>query len=259
MTSQTGVSIWNTKDLQNPHLLADKQKRVRKMFGNLAGAYDLANHVLSLNLDRYWRRKTIDLLDIKPGHRALDLCCGTGDLAMAIANTGIALSEIIGVDCAEPMLHQAMRKSLSRPSKKHKPLSPKWLCSDSEMTCFPDQYFDRVCCGFGLRNMQNPAQFLCEIYRLLNRGGRVVILEFAIPRNPLIQWAYQCYFRLVLPIVGSIISADRNRSYHYLAGSVCSFPGPEKLKHYFLTAGFCHVEVAPLSGGIVMVYQAEKL
>jgi demethylmenaquinone methyltransferase / 2-methoxy-6-polyprenyl-1,4-benzoquinol methylase len=262
MTNQAALSVWNTNDLRNPHCLADKQKRVQKMFGDLAGAYDLVNHVLSLNLDRRWRKKTVELMNLQPGQRVADLCCGTGDLVGSIIKARGDLSQIIGVDFAQPMLHQAIKKySRSAGSTFHdnpKIPIPKWLCSNAEKTCLQDHYFDRICCAFGVRNMQNHEKFLREIYRLLKPGGRAAILEFALPTNRPLRWAYQCYFRLVLPLVGSIISLDRNRSYHYLAGSVCSFPAPEELKKYFIQAGFGRVEAVPMSGGIVVAYLADK-
>jgi demethylmenaquinone methyltransferase / 2-methoxy-6-polyprenyl-1,4-benzoquinol methylase len=262
MTNQAALSVWNTNDFRNPHRLADKQKRVQKMFGDLAGAYDLVNHILSLNLDRRWRKKTVELMNLQPGQRVADLCCGTGDLVGDVIKAENNLAQIIGVDFAQPMLHRAIKK-YSRPTKStsnknHKIPNLKWLCSDAQMTCLQNHYFDRICCAFGVRNMQNPLKFLCEIHRLLKPGGQAAILEFAMPKNLPLRWAYQCYFRLVLPMIGSMISLDRNRSYHYLAGSVCSFPAPAELKEYFIQAGFCRVEAVPMSGGIVIAYLADK-
>jgi demethylmenaquinone methyltransferase / 2-methoxy-6-polyprenyl-1,4-benzoquinol methylase len=262
MTNQAALSLWNTNDLQNPHELADKQRRVRRMFSDLAGVYDLGNHVLSLNLDRIWRKKAVGLMNLQAGQRVLDLCCGTGDMVLAILEARNDLGTVIGVDFAEPMLREAIKKysrvSISEMSGNHKCLTLNWLCANAAMTGLAGGYFDRISCAFGLRNMQQPKEFLREVYRLLKPGGRSVVLEFAMPASRLLRCAYQCYFRLVLPMIGCMITGDRNRAYHYLAGSVNSFPDSKTLRKQFLEAGFRRVETTAMSGGVVMAYQVEK-
>ena len=232
------------------------------MFSAIADTYDLLNHLLSLNLDRRWRRQAAKLAQMQPGQKALDLCCGTGDLAFTFARLYPALQVVVGVDFSEAMLVIAKHKSkilLSRNDVDRCNIpNIRWLCSDAACLPVADRRFDCVSCAFGIRNLQNLSPGLQESFRVLKPGGRLVILEFAMPKNRLSAWLYAGYFRLVLPLIGSIISKDAKGAYHYLPESVRSFRSAEEVTEIIRKAGFEAVHVETLSGGIVAAYVARK-
>lgn len=260
--NQAKNKVWTRTALKDPHRLGDKHRRIQEMFSAIAGTYDLLNHLLSLNLDRRWRRKAAKLAQMQPGQKVLDLCCGTGDLAFTFAEIYPALQVVIGVDFAEAMLIIANNKLHARLGKEdigrcNLPYI-KWLCSDAECLPFADRQFDCVSCAFGIRNLQNLSPGLQESFRVLKPSGRLVILEFAMPKNRLSAWLYAGYFRLVLPLIGSIIAKDAKGAYHYLPESVRSFRTAEEVTETIRRAGFEAVHVETLSGGIVAAYVARK-
>ena len=260
--NQETNSSWRRDDLKDPHRAGDKRRRVRAMFSGIAGSYDLLNHLLSLNLDRRWRRRAVQLARVGPGQSVLDLCCGTGDLALEFARSHPDLAEIIGVDFAPPMLEIAAQKSekLSRRQRHDRcnNIVFKWLCQDVEHLDLGADRFDCVSCAFGVRNLQDLPTGLKNIFHLLKPGGRVVILEFALPRNRLLGWGYACYFRLVLPVIGSIIAADRNGAYHYLPASVATFDAAVQIDSLLRKFGFTDIRIERLSAGAVLAFVALK-
>ncbi len=223
MTKQAD-NRWSSKDLADPHQLADKHHRIQAMFSQIAGTYDLLNHLLSLNMDKRWRRKTVKQLKISPGQSVLDICCGTGDLALEFLRQEPQLQSITGLDFVKEMCQLAQEKSDRITAKnKHNSFDIKWLCGDAQQLSFEDSQFDYVSCAFGIRNLQEPKRGINEAYRVLKSGGRIVILEFSMPENVIMRWGYQVYFRLVLPLIGSMIARDKSRAYKYLPDSVRSF------------------------------------
>jgi len=249
---------WNHSNLQDPHVIPDKHQRVYAMFDSISGSYDLLNHVLSLNLDRLWRRKAVEMAQVGPGESVLDICCGTGDLALAFVRNHHDLGEVIGLDFVESMLEIAIQKSKQQANDRCNCVVPKWLCGDAQKLDFNDNRFDCVSCAFGIRNLQDVSAGLFECFRVLKPGGRLVILEFAQPNHPVLSWLYACYFRLVLPLAGSIISNDRNGAYRYLPESVRSFRTAEKLENMVQDAGFSAIHAERLSCGAVWALVARK-
>jgi len=272
------TATWNRTNLKDPHKLPDKRRLVRVMFSAIAHRYDLLNHILSLNMDRSWRRRAVELAQPKPDQAVLDLCCGTGDLALQFARTEPRLSKIVGVDFSEEMLEIARNKQRKKQPLKQLSNQPfkqsenqpknqtcrynhpiiKWLCEDAENVPLPGEQFDCVTCAFGIRNLQNLQTALREMFRLLKPRGRLVILEFAMPRNHLLSALYECYFKLVLPCLGSIISNDKYGAYRYLPHSVISFPNAHKLKQLIKQANFSTVRIEYLCRGVVLAIVAEK-
>jgi demethylmenaquinone methyltransferase/2-methoxy-6-polyprenyl-1,4-benzoquinol methylase len=258
MINQEANSRWDRNKLRNPHEIADKKQRVQSMFRQVSRSYDLVNHVLSLNMDRGWRRKAVRLARIEAGQHILDVCCGSGDMALAFAAEEPNLREITGVDFVESMLEIARRKGRDFHAKHGGP-EIEWHCCDAEnISILPDAQYDRVSCVFGVRNLQTPQSGLNEMYRLLKPGGQAIILEFDLPRQPVIRWLYQSYFRLVLPVVGSLLSQDRTGAYHYLPESVCQFHTREQLEKGLSQAGFSDVSITDISFGTVLAFVASK-
>ncbi|MCK4629122.1 MAG: class I SAM-dependent methyltransferase, partial [Sedimentisphaerales bacterium] len=173
---------------------------------------------------------------------------------------------IVGVDFSEEMLKIAGNKQRKKQSEnqlknqtdRYKPPVVKWLCADAESVPLPGEQFDCVTCAFGIRNIQNLQTALREMFRLLKPRGRLVILEFALPRNRLLSALYECYFRLVLPCLGGIISNDKYGAYRYLPNSVISFPNAHKLKCLIKQADFSTVRVECLCWGVVLAIVADK-
>ncbi|MCH9022298.1 MAG: bifunctional demethylmenaquinone methyltransferase/2-methoxy-6-polyprenyl-1,4-benzoquinol methylase UbiE [Planctomycetes bacterium] len=253
---------WNRKTLKNPHLLQDKNRRVHAMFSSVSQTYDLLNHLLSLNMDRHWRNRAVDFSGISPGQSVLDVCCGTGDMALAYAQREPRLKKIIGVDFVEPMLEIARRKCQrfqeKNPTDTNHPLTYQWTCADAQKIPLESEQFDHISCAFGIRNLQNVQQGLNEMYRLLKSPGRAVILEFAMPTNPIIRWGYECYFRLILPAVATFISQDKTGAYHYLPRSVDQFNCQSIMTKALAQANFNPVHIESLSFGSVLIFVAEK-
>ncbi|HWP85533.1 MAG TPA: ubiquinone/menaquinone biosynthesis methyltransferase [Terriglobia bacterium] len=224
---------------------------VREMFSRIAGRYDFLNHLLSFQMDRHWRRVVARQFRHRlapPEARVLDLCCGTADLALALAREGKA--RIVCSDFSHPMLTRAAEK-LRRRS-----LLPLIAEADALQLPFPDGAFDLVVCSFGFRNLANYRAGLAEIRRLLRSGGEVGILEFSEPRG-LLKPFYSFYFHRILPRVGEWVSGVKG-PYNYLPGSVDRFPAPEELVEWMRQASFERPQARRLSGGIVTLYRGVK-
>ena len=221
---------------------------VRAMFGRLARRYDLANHVLSLNLDRYWRARAV--LSVRPilqspGARALDLCCGTGDLLVALEAARGA--PVWGSDFCHPMLTAAAAKIARRGFCSHV------FESDALQIPARDASFDVVTVAFGFRNLANYGQGLLEMRRILRPGGVAAILEFSQPPNPLFASLYNFYTRRILPTIGGALSGSKE-AYAYLPESVRKFPSADELAQQMRDAGFRNVSYARITGGIVCLH-----
>src|SRR6266699_2872252 len=239
---------------------ADASKRVREMFTQIAPRYDLLNHLLSWQLDRLWRARTARLLYAvldRPDALVLDLCCGTGDLAFALARAGKA--RIVGADFAHPMLVRAREKSAAMAppaNQRAAPLMP-FFEADALRLPFADAAFDLVAAAFGFRNLANYEAGLLEIRRVLKDGGTIAILEFTEPKPGWFGDLYRWYFRTVLPRLGGLISGDK-AAYTYLPKSVARFFQPEELRESMVKNGYEGVEVRVWTGGTVALHTGVK-
>lgn len=225
---------------------------VRQMFSSIAPRYDLLNHVLSLNVDRYWWWRTARRfrhIVRRPGAAVLDLCCGTGDMTFALyRQAGASGASIVGADFAHPMLCRAIRKGASLPLQ--------WVEADALKMPFADGRFNLVTSAFGFRNLANYDAGLREIHRVLAPDGEVAILDFGEPGG-LLGKLYGFYFRRVLPAVGSILSGTRG-PYAYLPESVAHFPQPSEMLSRMKGVGFREVNYTPYTFGVAGVYWGRK-
>jgi demethylmenaquinone methyltransferase/2-methoxy-6-polyprenyl-1,4-benzoquinol methylase len=219
---------------------------IRRMFEGVAPRYDLLNRVLSLGIDRGWRRRVVASLALSPNDRVLDLCCGTGDLALEIART----SSCTGCDFAWNMLTRAREKS------RMEGLSVTLARADALALPFGDERFDRATIAFGIRNLESMPLGLSEIRRVLKPGGRVAILEFSQPNRFWLKLPYRIYLDWLLPFVGGLLS--KKEAYRYLAESIQGFPVPEVLIRLLEEAGFRDATYTRLSCGIVALHLATK-
>jgi demethylmenaquinone methyltransferase/2-methoxy-6-polyprenyl-1,4-benzoquinol methylase len=218
---------------------------VREMFGRVARRYDLANHLLSFNLDRYWRAHTVARVRSvieRPEARAVDICCGTGDLVRALRRARPSAA-VMGSDFCHPMLVAAQAK-LGRGLL---------FEADALSLPLPDASIDLITVAFGFRNLANYEAGLSEMRRVLRNGGMAAILEFSQPPNRLFGGLYNFYSRRVLPLIGGALSGSRD-AYTYLPESVRKFPAPEELAEMMRAAGFGPVKFERLTGGIVALH-----
>ena len=236
-------------------------RAVRAMFTSIAPRYDLLNHVLSFNIDRMWWRRTARVFGhilTRPDARALDLCCGTGDMTFALRRqAGNSSPTILGADFSHAMLQRATAKSSgeqngSRPDGS----SPRWIEADALHLPFPSSHFDLVTSAFGFRNLADYDAGLREIFRVLRPGGECGILDFGEP-DGMMGALYRIYFKQVLPRVGTLISGVRG-PYAYLPASVERFPPPEEMLARMKHAGFTEATWTPYTFGIAGLYRGKK-
>lgn len=230
-----------------PRVGSDREVQVQRIFSEIAPRYDLLNHVLSLNVDRRWRRRAVDLLGWRrvPDGLYLDACAGTFDLALELAGQRGFGGRVIASDFAHPMLATG--------APKLEGASVSAVCGDSLRLPFDDGTFEGAMVGFGVRNLSDVRRGLVELHRVLEPGARLVVLEFTTPPNPLVRAAYLFYFHRVLPLVGRIVSGHP-WAYTYLPESVKEFPGPEALRDLFGEAGFEEPGYRLLSFGIAALH-----
>ncbi len=233
-----------------PERGADREKQVQTIFSEIAPRYDLLNHVLSLNIDRAWRRKAVDALgwDRAPDGRYLDACAGTYDLALELAERERFGGSVVASDFAQPML------VVGQPKVEGRRVAP--VCGDTLELPFPDAAFDGATVGFGIRNLADLDRGFGEFRRVLRPGARLVVLEFTTPPNRLVNAGYQFYFNRILPVIGRVVSGHP-WAYTYLPESVKRFPGPDELASKLVGAGFATADYRLLSFGIAAIHVAE--
>ena len=224
------------------------------MFGEIAGRYDFLNHLLSLNVDRYWRWRTVRTVPPLPDGPILDLCTGTGDLALAYFRASGGRTRIVGADFCHPML---VRGDVKR---KHAGCNGQltFVEADAQRLPFPDDYFSIVCVAFGLRNVTDTDRGLVEMARVCRPGGKLAVLEFSLPTWRPARAAYLWYFRHVLPRIGQALARNRHDAYSYLPASVGEFPSGEALAERMRQAGLSDVAVRPLTFGVATLYVGTK-
>ncbi|HTB14170.1 MAG TPA: ubiquinone/menaquinone biosynthesis methyltransferase [Bryobacteraceae bacterium] len=220
----------------------DKALWVQGMFGRIAGRYDLLNHLLSFNLDKRWRARTVERVSKLPHARVLDLCCGTGDLLL-----GLQGGLVLGSDFCHPMLLEAQRKST-------RPLFE----ADALALPLKDNSLDLITCAFGFRNLANYESGLKEMLRVLKPGGVAAILEFSQPTNRVFGALYRFFSMQVLPRIGGMVSGSRD-AYSYLPKSIRAFPGAEQLAEQMRETGFQRVEFERMTGGAVALHLGYKI
>ena len=230
-----------------------KKQQVEEMFDNIAPTYDKLNHIMSLNIDRIWRRRVMRIVRRSKAVKIMDVATGTGDLAIAIAKRADR-TQILGVDLSEEMLAVARRKVQKQGLEERIMLEK----GDAEnLSMVADGSIDAVTVAFGVRNFENIERGLREMWRVLKPGGKLVVLEFSTPRNRVIRWVYAQYFHRLVPRIGGIISKDK-RAYVYLPESVDEFPSPERFSQMLKDCGFMRVKRRSQSFGIADIYEATK-
>lgn len=230
-----------------------KKEGVKKMFDNIAPDYDKLNHILSLNIDKNWRKKAVrELADEARPLNVLDVACGTGDFTIEIARKVPHGSTVVGVDISDGMIAVGLEK-LAKLG-----IDATLKVADCEALPYEDNTFDRISVGFGVRNFEHLELGLSEMYRVLAPGGKLVILELSVPSNAFIRWCYKLYFLKILPFIGGLVSGDRS-AYEYLPASVLRFPAPDKFMSIMKSAGFDVVEHRALTLGVCRMYIGKKI
>jgi demethylmenaquinone methyltransferase/2-methoxy-6-polyprenyl-1,4-benzoquinol methylase len=228
----------------------EKAQKVRGVFDSVASRYDIMNDLMSMGLHRAWKAYTMAVANARPGDKVLDLAGGTGDLARAFARKVGATGTVVHTDINEAMLRQGRDRLLDEGL-----VLPTSLC-DAEVLPFRNDAFDLVTVAFGLRNMTHKDRALAEMCRVLRPGGRLLVLEFSKVAAPL-EKAYDWYSFNVLPKLGQWVAGDAE-SYRYLAESIRMHPGQQELKAMMKAAGFGHVDVHNLTGGVVALHVGIK-
>lgn len=225
-----------------------KKEGIRKMFDNIAPDYDKLNHILSLNIDKGWRKKAVkEIVNTDSPLNILDVACGTGDFTIEIAQKAPQGSTITGIDLSEGMMKIGREKIAAAG------VNARMVQGDCENLPYDNGEFNRISVGFGVRNFEHLERGLSEMCRVLKQGGKLVILEFSVPTNPIIRWCYKFYFLKILPAIGGWISGNR-AAYEYLPASVLHFPAPDVFMGMMKDAGFKEVKYRSLTFGICMMY-----
>jgi demethylmenaquinone methyltransferase/2-methoxy-6-polyprenyl-1,4-benzoquinol methylase len=229
-------------------------RRVRAMFASIAGKYDFLNHLLSLNIDRRWRRFTTRVVPPQPGIPVLDCCTGTADLALAYHRAGHGRSKVVGTDFCRAMLQIGKTKVARAGAAGELAL----VEGDAQRLPLPDDTFGVVTVAFGLRNVRDTVRAIDEMVRVARPGGKVAILEFSRPRGRLLGRVYLAFFRHVLPRVGQALAPNDAGAYHYLPTSVLQFPDGQAMLGLLAARGLTGLELHPLTGGIATLYVGVK-
>jgi demethylmenaquinone methyltransferase / 2-methoxy-6-polyprenyl-1,4-benzoquinol methylase len=228
-------------------------QRIAQMFDAIAGRYDFLNHLLSGGIDRRWRRRAIRALTLGDRDRVLDLCTGTGDLAIEAVQAGPDAVRAIGVDFAGAMLRIGLEKIRRIGLDRRIAL----VRGDATRIPLADGTVDAITIAFGIRNVDDVTAACREMRRVLKPGGRVAVLEFSVPTRPLIGSAYLWYLHRVLPRIGRMISRHRD-AYRYLSDSIDAFAVPAEFVKILRHAGFSEVDAVPLTFGTVCLYVARR-
>ena len=234
-----------TGDYQN-----ERATRVKSMFGDIANRYDLLNTIMSAGRDRSWRRVTISKANLPSGGIALDVATGTGELAFELA-TQSSGGNIVAMDFCAEMLERA------RDNQNGTGERTSFVLGDALRLPFPNNVFDCVTIGFGLRNMTSVPEAFREMTRVTKPGGRVVSLELTRPKSRIMSVAHRLYLSCVMPVLGTLIAGNRE-AYTYLPDTILKFPSPEEIKLIMKEAGLSQIEIHPLTLGVVTVQVGTK-
>ena len=228
----------------------NEKQHIGQLFDRIAGTYDGLNHVLSLNIDKRWRRRAIRML--APAEQVLDVAIGTADLTIEILRQGKA-QHVTGIDLSHGMMAIGEQKVAKRGYAQQ----VQFDYGSAQQMPYADSSFDTVTCAYGVRNFANMDEGLSEMYRVLRTGGELMVLEFSYPTNPVIRWGYDLYFTHILPFIGNLFSRDKG-AYSYLNRSVKNFPYGEAFCWHLRKAGFTQIKATPLTFGISTIYTAVK-
>jgi len=236
-------------------VVVDKSdRRVRQMFGEIAPNYDRMNHLLSMQTDRYWRWRTTRIVPPRGGAPILDVCTGTGDLAIAYYRAAGGACPVVGSDFCPEMLELARRKQARRRIGD----DLRFIEADAQQLPFPDDHFQIVSVAFGLRNVADTDRGLREMTRVCRPGGQIAVLEFSMPRWQPFRWVYGLYFRHCLPRIGQWLARNNASAYEYLPASVGEFPAGEELAQRMRNAGMAQVRYHSLTLGVATLYVGTK-
>ncbi|TGE32485.1 demethylmenaquinone methyltransferase [Desulfosporosinus sp. Sb-LF] len=231
----------------------DKATYVKETFNAIAGHYDLMNSLMSLGMDKHWRRVAVQRVGAMPGMHMLDVCCGTGQLSMELGNVVGAAGDVTGLDFSQNMLDVA-KKTLTQSTNQG---NIRFIQGDAMALPFPDHSFDGVTVGWGLRNLPDLRQGIREMIRTVKPGGKVVSLDMAKPTFPGFKQAYWLYFDKLVPLMGKIW-ARKASAYQYLHDSAREFPAQEELVRIFAECGLIETRFDNLAGGVVAVVSGTK-
>ncbi|MEM7811356.1 MAG: bifunctional demethylmenaquinone methyltransferase/2-methoxy-6-polyprenyl-1,4-benzoquinol methylase UbiE [Planctomycetota bacterium] len=231
------------------------EQRIRDLFTSIAGRYDFNNHFLSAGTDIYWRNRAIAAVEPRVAGPLLDVCTGTGDVAIALAKKFGPEREVVGSDFTPAMLQIAREKAAKVNGSG--PTIP-FIEADTQQLPFPDDNFAAVTVAFGLRNVTDTDRGLAEMTRVAKPGGQVLVLEFSMPTAPVLGTAYRTYFTKVLPAVGQLVARNKESAYNYLPESVGEFPNGQALAARFEAAGLVDVDFTPLTLGVATIYRGRK-
>ena len=231
----------------------EKVGRTMGHFNTVATKYDFMNTLLSFGIHYLWKRTAIDMMYLKPGDRVLDVCGGTGDLAVLAAKSVDISGKVIIYDINRQMI-QVGRAKRNRPAQRN---SIEFIQGDAESISFPDDTFDAAMVGFGIRNLTHMDLGFQEMHRILKPGGKIMCLEFSKPTASLFRWLYDVYSFHVIPFLGKVLVGSR-QAYTLLPESIRMFPLPEELSAFLRNIGFHKVIYRRLTNGIAVVHVAEK-
>ncbi|HLL88560.1 MAG TPA: bifunctional demethylmenaquinone methyltransferase/2-methoxy-6-polyprenyl-1,4-benzoquinol methylase UbiE [Tepidisphaeraceae bacterium] len=261
VSTQSTPPAWDDELLKNPHAVADKRRRVQRMFAAIAPSYDLNNRLHSLWMDQHWRRKAVSLAELTTYDSVVDVACGTGDLTLLFEREAYRVAppakdmpraaQVVGIDFTFAMLPIAARKA-------ERGGVLQWVNGDAQSLPLPDACCDVVSIAFGIRNVADPAAALREFYRVLRPGGRVIVLEFSLPTNASLRGLYNFYFRQILPRTATLISGDKTGAYKYLPESVNTFIGRDQMTGMMRAAGFADVTQHAMTFGVCVCYRGVK-
>ncbi len=230
-----------------------KQSLVANVFNSVAQKYDIMNDVMSMGIHRVWKFITVEMSGVRPGHRVLDLAGGTGDLTAKFSKLVGETGEVVLSDINDAMLSVGRDKLINKGLVNN----IRYVQANAEMLPFPDNHFNAITIGFGLRNVTDKAKALKEMHRVLKPGGRLLVLEFSKPENEALAKVYDWYSFNLLPKMGQLITQDAE-SYQYLAESIRMHPDQETLKQMMHDAGFDEVDYQNMTGGIVALHRGFK-
>lgn len=228
-------------------------EKIRALFDSIAKDYDKLNHILSLGVDKTWRKRAIKLIAEDRPQQILDVACGTGDFSIEIAEHTNPETIVTGLDLSSGML-AVMDRKVAEAGLSERIFTQQ---GNSEAMDFAADSFDRVTIAFGIRNFENREVALKEILRVLKPGGRLVILELSVPSNAVLRWCYKLYFMKVLPWIGGVVSGEK-AAYSYLPASVIKFPGKEEWMSIMSSCGYRDVRHKAFTFGICRMYTGEK-